>query len=158
MIQLERRRTMHDKIHALLVYDQKSPLQALKGILERQGIYVSRAQSCSEARLALGCPETPLLVFTDAVLPDGRWIEIVEMASDACPTVPVIVVSRRLELGLYQKVLESGALDFIIPPFRDADVAHIVRSATHHRFTISCALPRAERTLDEGQLTCSESR
>ena len=124
---------MQDGIHALLVYGQKSPLQALKGILERQGIHVSRAQDCSEARLALGRSERPVLVFTDLDVPDGTWREIVEMASQAWPQLPVIVVSRQLELDVYQKVIDSGALDFVVPPFRAADVAHIVRSATHDR-------------------------
>ena len=43
--------------------------------------------------------------------------------------IPVIVVSRFVDIDLYLKALESGASDFIVPPFSAADVAYVVRTA-----------------------------
>jgi FixJ family two-component response regulator len=42
---------------------------------------------------------------------------------------PVVVVSRLVDLDLYLDVLESGASDFIVPPFQASDVAYVVSGA-----------------------------
>jgi FixJ family two-component response regulator len=66
------------------------------------------------------------VIFADSTLPDGTWADIVSLA-DKCPRpLNVVVVSRELDLDLYMKVLESGAFGFIVPPFMDADLLHIV--------------------------------
>lgn len=41
----------------------------------------------------------------------------------------VILVSRVIDDHLYITALESGAVDFVVPPFRESDVAHIVTNA-----------------------------
>lgn len=44
--------------------------------------------------------------------------------------IPVIVVSGVLDIELYLTVLESGATDFIVPPFPAGDLAYVVHTAT----------------------------
>jgi DNA-binding response OmpR family regulator len=141
---------MQGRLQALLVYGRETPLGDLKPILERQGVQTSRARSLAAAKCALGCDQRPSLVFTDTVLPDGTWAEIVSLAGRACPHVPVIVVSRLVCMSLYLKVLESGASDYIVPPFRDADLAHAVRCATQSESGIGAAVAGVDgRTLTE---------
>ena len=141
---------MHGRIQALLVHDRESPLRDLKSLLEEQGIEALRARSLAAAKLALGCDQQPGLVFTDTVLPDGTWAEIVALASHACPPVPVIVVSRLVCLSLYLKVLESGASDYIVPPFRDADLAHVLKGTTLSESGVGSAVASvAGRTVTE---------
>jgi FixJ family two-component response regulator len=50
--------------------------------------------------------------------------------------VPVIVVSPFVDVDLYLDSMESGASDFIVPPFLCTDVAYVVMTA------ISDGLPR----------------
>jgi DNA-binding response OmpR family regulator len=41
----------------------------------------------------------------------------------------VILVSRLVDDGLYISALESGALDFVVPPFNPSDVAYVIGNA-----------------------------
>ena len=68
-------------------------------------------------------------MFTDTDLPDGGWTETVAFAGRARPPVPVIVVSRVVDIRLYLDAMEGGATEFIVPPFREADVKYVVRGA-----------------------------
>jgi DNA-binding NtrC family response regulator len=115
---------------ALLVYNLDDPVSALRPILETQGIQTSRAQNCEQARNLLKGPEPPQLVFTDTNLPDGAWSDVLALARSAQVRMQVIVVSRRVDTKLFMDVLESRAFDFIVPPFRDSDLAYVVRCAT----------------------------
>jgi DNA-binding NtrC family response regulator len=115
---------------ALLVYDLDDPVSALGPLLETQGIQTSRAQNCEQARQLLKDPEPPQLVFTDTNLPDGTWSDVLALAHSARVRMQVIVVSRRVDTNLFLDVVESRAFDFIVPPFRDSDLAHVVRCAT----------------------------
>jgi DNA-binding NtrC family response regulator len=99
---------------------------ALKSVLEEQGIRVVLAATCTEAQTLL--EQRPQLVFTAAAVPGGTWAEVL-LAAQAAGPLPVIVVSRYVDLKLYLNVLEAGGADFIVPPFVGLDVAHVVRSA-----------------------------
>jgi DNA-binding NtrC family response regulator len=118
------------KISALLVHDREEPFEALRLVLENQGIKTYRARNRADLSRLLSQPNPPLLVFTDTDLPDATWEEVLAMAAGAGGPLRVIVVSRVVNLRLYLKVLESGAFDFIVPPFLASDLAHIVRCAT----------------------------
>lgn len=118
------------EISVLLVHDREEPFEALRLILENQGINTYRARNRADLSRLLSQPNPPQLVFTDTVLPDATWEEVLGMAAGAGEPLRVIVVSRLVNLDLYLKVLESGAFDFIVPPFLASDLAHIVRCAT----------------------------
>jgi DNA-binding NtrC family response regulator len=114
---------MQTKLRALLVHDQEEPWTGLTPLLEWQGIATSRVRNCAEAEFALGSSEPHLLVLTEPVLPDGTWAEILDLAGRMPSPVPVVVVSRHVDVDLYLDVLEKGAWDFIVPPFSLSDLA-----------------------------------
>jgi two-component system, chemotaxis family, chemotaxis protein CheY len=120
---------MQVRTRALLVHHEEGPLTELKFVLEGQGIETSRVRTCAEAEAALTRAEPPFLIFTDTVLTDGTWANVAALAEKGHPALSVIVVSRQVDIPLYLDVLESSASDFIVPPFRDADVAHVVKGA-----------------------------
>jgi len=119
---------MRARIRALLVHYEEMPMTELKFVLDRLGIETSRARTCAEAEAALDGAEPPRLIFTDTVLTDGTWAKVTALAGKGRPALSVIVVSREVDIPLYLDV-ESGASDFIVPPFRDADVAQVVKGA-----------------------------
>ena len=110
---------------SLLVYDQDDPVRSLEGILISHGITTLRSHKCSETRAIFRSLTLPSIVMTDISLPDGTWEDVLTAAR----AVPVIVVSRTLNISLYLDVLEKGALDFVVPPFRSSDLAYIIRAA-----------------------------
>ena len=117
---------------ALLVHDQEEPLGGLTHILENLHFEIVRTRSCSEALHALKEECAPSLVFTDVTLPDGTWEDVVHGLEASPGAGDVILVSRVIDDHLYITALESGASDFVVPPFRESDVAYIVGNAAKH--------------------------
>lgn len=111
---------------ALLVHDQEEPLGELTRILENLHFEVVHTRSCSEAIQALKGESAPSVVFTDVTLPDGTWKDVVGALKELPSAADVILVSRVVDDRLYITALESGAADFVVPPFRESDVAYII--------------------------------
>lgn len=134
---------MRNRVRALLVYGQERPVAELTSFLRTEGIEISRARSCSEAERALRSLKPIDLIFTDTVLADCTWAEVETLAERVRPLVPVIVVSRLVDIPLYLDVLESGAADFIVPPFREADLAYVVEGALLAGSRVNPTRPKA---------------
>ena len=133
---------MRERIHSLLVSGRATPITELELLLKRQGVETTRARNCAEAEAALRHLERPLVVFTDAVVTDGTWADVQVLTEKLRPRVPLIVLSRFVNLALYLDALEGGASDFVVPPFRDADLAYVVEGALLHEIEGS-RLPHA---------------
>jgi DNA-binding NtrC family response regulator len=114
---------------ALVVHDQDQPFGELERVLQNLHIEVVRARTCSEAFTALHQDSPPNLVFTDVTLPDGTWKDMLRGVAGTPVPADVILVSRIVDDGLYISALESGALDFVVPPFGPSDVAHVIGHA-----------------------------
>ena len=69
------------------------------------------------------------LVFTDKQLPDGTWADVLAVAEQATQPVNVIVVARIVDTRFYVEAIETGAFDFLAPPFNATDLAYVVRTA-----------------------------
>ena len=90
------------------------------------GIRTQRVHTCSEAGAALREPSSSRLILTATTLADGTWTDVLILASVPGKAIPVIVVSPVVDIDLYLRTLESGASDFIVPPFSAADLAYVV--------------------------------
>lgn len=122
---------MTEQINALLVHTRDETSQTLERILRLLSIKVLQARNCQEASLLLKGQRTTDLVFTGANLPDGSWADVLAMAQKSKSYMPVIVVSRMVDVGLYLDALGRGAFDLVTPPFVASDLAHIIRSAIY---------------------------
>ena len=120
---------MTERITALLVHQNSETLATLRGALERQGMRIIHAQSRAQAKRMLGGLNPAPLVFTDTQLPDGTWADVLALAQKAKLPVNVIVVARVVDTRFYVDVIETGAFDFLAPPFNATDLAYVVRSA-----------------------------
>jgi DNA-binding NtrC family response regulator len=95
---------------ALLVHDQGESMVALKLALEGQSIQTCQVRSCQAASDWPNRDNPPQLVFTDEMLPDGIWSDIVTTASVHEP-VDVIVVAPSLDVRFHAEAIQCGALD-----------------------------------------------
>ena len=123
---------MTEKITALVVHQNSETLATLKGALERQGMHILHADSRAKAKRMLGGVNPAPLVFTDTQLPDGTWADILAVAEKAKLPVNVIVVARVVDTRFYVEAIETGAFDFLAPPFNAIDLAYVVRSAMNN--------------------------
>ena len=135
---------MKEEISALLLYQSTESQRLLKQALEGRSIKVSWLKTCGEALPLLLEADPPHLVFTEALLPDGNWADIVKLALGALKPVKVIVVSRLVDIKLYMDTMVGGAFDFIVPPMTSDELARVlacaVESVSNLRRTQTMAL------------------
>lgn len=124
---------MGEKIKVVMIYDQRDPSEALRKILKRLDLEILHIYSCHEAAGLFKQADSAELVFTDTTLPDGTWEDVLRLARQANVFLPVIVVSRAIDIDLYFKALESGAFDFVTPPFLTDDLANVTGSAMYQK-------------------------
>jgi DNA-binding NtrC family response regulator len=142
---------MTEKITALLVHQDSETLAMLKGALERQGMRIIEAGSRARAKRMLGGLNPAPLVFTDIHLPDGTWADILAVAEKAAQPVNVIVVARVVDTRFYVEAIETGAFDFLAPPFNATDLAYVVRTALDNVVARRDARPHTQHTAEEGR-------
>jgi len=68
-------------------------------------------------------------VFCDDVLCDGTYHDLVEIARDEFPRVPVVVVSPVGDWNEYLKALGAGAFDYVGMPFRNGEIERVLQGA-----------------------------
>jgi len=141
---------MTKRTTALVVHRNSETLATLKGALERQGMSFVHAESRAQAKRMLGGQNPAPLVFTDTQLPDGTWADILAEAERAAQPVNVIVVARLVDTRFYVEVMETGAFDFLAPPFVSTDLAYVVRNALDNVMTRRASRPHTVHTPEEG--------
>ncbi len=103
-------------------------IEQLDLVLKQLKLAVLRVYSLAEAeRFLTSCPRG-WLIFTEAVLPDGDWSNVLNLAPATGDRVRVILVSRLVDHKLYIDALNRGASDLIVAPFFTQDVAHVIHS------------------------------
>lgn len=101
----------------------------LKQALEGRSIKVNWLRNYREALPLLREAEPPHLVFAEALLPDGTWADVINLACQARKPVKVIVVSRLIDVRLYVETMAGGAFDFLVPPVTSDELTHVVACA-----------------------------
>ena len=120
---------MKQAISALLLHQSTESQRVLKHALEGRSVKVNWLRYCREALPVLREADPPHLVFTEALLPDGTWTDVVKLALAALQPVKVIVVSRLIDMRLYVDTMAGGAFDFIVPPMTGDELAHVLACA-----------------------------
>ena len=144
---------MTERIPALLVYQNSETLAMLKGALERQGMHITHAESRAQAKRMLGGLNPAPLVFTETQLPDGTWADILAVAEKAAQPVNVIVVARVVDTRFYVEAIETGAFDFLAPPFNATDLAYVLRTAIDNVTARRATRSHATHPVEEGVFT-----
>ena len=98
--------------HILIIDDDVHIGNMLEELLVREGYWVSRAYSGTEALLALSSAK-PDLVLLDLMLPGLSGEEVLEKIKG----IPVIVLSAKVDVDSKVSLLLSGAADYMTKPF-----------------------------------------
>ncbi|MDD5475106.1 MAG: sigma-54 dependent transcriptional regulator [Syntrophales bacterium] len=99
----------------LIVDDEESILNSLRGILQDEGYEVITAQS-GEDCIALVEQELPDLVLLDIWLPGIDGIETLKHIKAKVPSMPVVIISGHGTVESAVKATKLGAFDFIEKP------------------------------------------
>ena len=100
----------------------------LRSLLKILEVEVWTTHTCAEAARLVEQTQ-PELVFTAVKLPDGTWNENVAVAENAPVPTNAIVVGSDEDIGLYLSIMDRGAFDFILPPFEENALSHVVQAA-----------------------------
>jgi DNA-binding response OmpR family regulator len=120
---------MKPKINALLVHHRNERFYTLQLVLEALSIGAVRARSAKEAEKRLCDRPCPQLVLSDTVLPDGNWMDVLDVAAKAVEPVNVIIVAPTADTRLYLDTMDHGAFDFMTDSFTVPQVVHILKCA-----------------------------
>jgi two-component system sensor histidine kinase/response regulator len=119
----------HPPLPLLVIEDDASVRQTLVDILELNGYVVRAAGNGAEGR-AMALAEPPALIITDIEMPGLTGFELLQFlrASEELRTIPVIVISAKVDRAATRRGMELGADDFITKPFTEDEVIHSVRT------------------------------
>ncbi len=111
---------------AMLVMEPDRGLR-LAQILRASGFQPLLVPNCLEACRLLASEDPVSVVLTDAILPDGNWRRMVEVAEER--QVEAIVCSPMGDTQFWCEVIQSGAYDLLSEPFDPNEVERIVQLA-----------------------------
>ena len=111
----------------LVVEDDATLRETLVDILDLNGFRTVTATNGVEG-LGIARRDLPSLIITDLAMPEMTGFELLESlrADPALRTIPVIVISAKVERAAIRHGMELGAADFIPKPFTAEEVIHSI--------------------------------
>jgi len=120
----------------LSVSDCQLDHAALGRMVDAKEWQLTTAGNCQDAEVSLSRLGA-LVVFTDSVLPDGTWKDLLAMISSLDEPPLLVVTSRLADEHLWSEVLNLGGYDVLVKPFVEREVKHVLASVwaqnTHRR-------------------------
>lgn len=118
-----------DQPRVLVVEDEPAQREVLAYNLEAEGFVVSRAQNGEEALLLVD-EELPDIIVLDWMMPNLSGIEVCRRLKIRPETrsIPVIMLSARVEEVDKVRGLETGADDYVVKPYSVIELMARVRS------------------------------
>jgi putative two-component system response regulator len=116
----------------LVVDDDSSALNVAAAILRDFGYPVLACNCADEALTALGNTNVAA-VLTDIKMPFITGLELLELIHDHDRELPVILMTGYAELDTALEAIKKGTFDFLIKPYRPAQLIHAVKKAVHYR-------------------------
>jgi two-component system, OmpR family, KDP operon response regulator KdpE len=130
---------MADPLKVLVIDDERPMRRLLRMGLSAEGYEILDAPDGKTGLELLS--KKPDLIILDLGLPDIHGLELLKMMRARNESVPIIVLSSRVdEFGKVQ-ALDLGADDYVTKPFGMAELLARMRAALRHRFHIPGARP-----------------
>ena len=121
---------MYQKISVLVIEDEKSICDFISRTLELNGYKVMTASNGKEGLAAI-TSALPDIVLLDLGLPDMDGNEIIR-ETRGWSSMPIIVISARIQEKEKVEALDSGADDYITKPFGTSELLARIRTALRH--------------------------
>ena len=115
----------------ILVADDDRMIRLLvRMLLEQDGFTVLEAENGAEA-LAMARAENPDLLLVDLQMPDMNGYQVLQKmrADPAQASIPVIVLTSESGTAVESQVLDMGAEDFLVKPFKPEVLIARIRGA-----------------------------
>ena len=122
-----------EKIHVLLVEDERTLSMIIKDTLEEQGFRISTAFHGEEG-LQLFFAERPEVVVADVMMPRMDGFEMVRRIRQTDRTTPVLFLTARSGINDVVEGFELGANDYLKKPFSMQELIIRIKALLHKAF------------------------
>ena len=116
----------------LIVEDDGSLQSSLVRSFEKRGYEVLAVATVADATQCLR-ERSIALVLLDIRLPDGSGFDVLSLARDVDPEIPVIIMTAFPEVRTAVRAMKEGARDFVIKPFELEELHLTVERALEAR-------------------------
>ncbi len=117
-----------DPIRVLVVDDERFFREAIRELLESDGIEVRLASTASEALEAAADPSVGVAVL-DIQLPDQSGLTVLRLLRERRPALRVVMLSAHTDQEYVLEALRLGACDYLAKPLHEEEVKLSVRRA-----------------------------
>jgi len=97
-------------------------------MLDRLDVALDYVEGIRHARAQLR-QENYRVILTEAALPDGYWLDVLQLARQAAPEPQVIVTDANADARFWAEALNLGAFDLLVQPFDELEVRRILDNA-----------------------------
>ena len=112
----------------LFISGRREDARRLSRMVHALPLAVEHAGSLQQARIMLQRKEYDV-ILTEAELPDGKWLDVVNLARDVPHRVEVIVTDPQADARFWAEALNLGAYDLLAQPFYEPEVRRILYNA-----------------------------
>ena len=147
---------MYQKISVLIIEDEKSICDFIGKTLDSHEYKVTAANNGKDG-LALITSSLPDLVLLDLGLPDMDGMDIIRKTRE-WSSLPIIVISARIQEKEKVQALDAGADDYITKPFGTFELLARIRTAIRHNNKLSDDSQNANRPYAADVLTIDFER
>ena len=109
----------------LIVDDEPGLLSSLVVTFEMQGYRSAGAASAAEA-LEVLCGEPFDVLLTDLVMPGMDGLSLMERVRGDHPDTAIVLMTGGATVESAVRALKGGASDYVVKPFRLAEIVHVV--------------------------------
>jgi len=112
----------------LFVSGHRDDALRLSQMLRALPLSLDHVESAQQARTKLRQSDYDV-ILTEAVLPDGNWLDVLHLTRETPRTVEVIVTDPQADAQFWSKVLNLGGYDLLAQPFYEPEVRRILYNA-----------------------------
>jgi two-component system, NtrC family, response regulator PilR len=112
----------------LFVSGSVSDARCLSRMLHELPVVLDHADGVQPARTKLR-KEPYEVILTEAALPDGGWLDVLQLARESLTEPEVIVTDPHADARFWSEALNMGAFDLVAQPFHEPEVRRILYNA-----------------------------
>ncbi|PYT32170.1 MAG: hypothetical protein DMG57_02960 [Acidobacteria bacterium] len=116
------------RLGVLFISPRSDDAVLLSHMLGSLSLHFKHVAGLEQARRTIG-GDPYQVILTEARLPDGNWLDVLNLAREGTPTSEVIVTDRFADARFWAEALNLGAYDLIAQPFAKSEVQRILSNA-----------------------------
>jgi DNA-binding NtrC family response regulator len=112
----------------LFVSGHPDDARRLSRMLQSLPLTVDHVETLQQARAKLQQDDYGV-ILTEALLPDGKWLDALHLARQSSQELEVIVTDPQADARFWAEALNMGAYDLLAQPFYEPEVRRILYNA-----------------------------